>query len=288
MMLNAFSIDVEEYFQVHNFEEQIERQSWSEFESRLERSLDRILLLLERHEVHATFFVLCWHADRLRSLVRRLHDAGHEIGSHGCEHRLVYTQTAAEFRADIRRSKRYLEDLTGDAVGGYRAPSYSITKQSTWALAELKAEGFQYDSSIYPMRRRRYGIPDAPRHPHLRPEGIVEFPMSTWRLLGINLPAASGAYLRLFPPVVAVRAIRQLNAAGHPAVVNIHPWDLDPEQPRLAGGYLGGLTHYVNLHRTEGRLDRLLGRFRFGTMRRCLEETGLLGRATPGAQASAG
>ncbi len=287
-MLNAFSIDVEEHFQVHNFDARIGPEKWSNHESRLERSIDRILRLLERHQVQATFFVLCWNAERLRPIVQRIHAAGHEIGSHGCMHRLIYEQSPAEFRSDVLESKQFLEEVIGEPVIGYRAPSYSITARSLWALGELRAAGFLYDSSIYPMRRRRYGIPTAPRHPHRRPEGMVEFPLATWRLGGINIPAASGAYLRLLPPWVSRRAIHQLNAAGHPAVANIHPWELDPEQPRLEGGQFGGLTHYANLHLTERRLDQLLGKFRFGTLRQCLESAGLLGEPARSRQASSG
>lgn len=287
-MLNAFTVDVEEYFQVHNFEDRIRRDSWPERESRLAGALDRLLALLERHRVRGTFFILCWDDARMRPFVRAIRDAGHELASHGSSHRLVYDQDPATFRAEVERSKAYLEEVSGQPVLGYRAPSYSVTGRSLWALAELARAGFRYDSSIYPMRRRRYGIPGAPRHPHRRPEGLVEFPLTTWRCGRLNVPAASGAYLRLLPLAISVRAIRQHNAAGHPAVVNVHPWELDPAQPRVSGGYLGGLTHYWNLHRTEARLDALLGRFPFTTMRECLERAGWLGAdgAGPGTMAA--
>jgi len=275
---NAFTVDVEEYFQVENFAARVERAAWERFESRLAAAVDRLLDLLAARTVTGTFFVLSWHAERIAPVVRRIHAAGHEIASHGCTHRLVYEQTPDEFRADVRQSKRLLEDLIGEAVIGYRAPSYSITRQSLWALDVLREEGFFYDSSIYPMRRKRYGIPDAPRHPYAHRHGLVEFPLTTWRLFGVNLPAATGGYLRILPLAASVRAVRQLNAAGHPAVVNVHPWELDPEQPRLSGGHLGGLTHYANLRCTEARLAALLDRFRFTTMRRCLVACGLLDR----------
>jgi polysaccharide deacetylase family protein (PEP-CTERM system associated) len=285
--LNAFTVDVEEYFQVHNFESRIRRDQWSSYESRLGRGVDRLLELLDRHGTRATFFVLTWHAEHWRPIVRTIHRAGHEVASHGCEHRLVYQQTAAEFAEDVRRSKALLEDTVGEPVIGYRAPSYSVTARSMWALAELHAAGFLYDSSIYPMKRGRYGVPHAPRHPHRRPEGIVEFPLPTWRVLGRNVPAAAGAYLRVFPLALSFRALRQLNGADHPAALNVHPWELDPEQPRVRGGHLGGVTHYLNLHRTADRLDELLSTFRFGTMRDSLTDAGYLDRsdARPGMEA---
>jgi polysaccharide deacetylase family protein (PEP-CTERM system associated) len=285
---NAFSVDVEEYFQVHNFEAEVSRDRWSEYESRLAPAIDCLLALLARHSVQGTFFVLSWHAERLRPIVRGIRAAGHEIASHGCLHRLVYQQSPAEFRQDVRRSKAILEDMIGEAVVGYRAPCYSITSESLWAFEVLRDEGYLYDSSIYPMRRRRYGIPDAPRFPHRRPEGIVEFPLTTWRCMGVNVPAASGGYLRLLPLAVSARSISQLNAAGHPAVINVHPWELDPEQPRLSGGYLGGVTHYVNLRRTEPRLAALLRRASFGPMHQILAQTGLLSPPTADARPSHG
>jgi polysaccharide deacetylase family protein (PEP-CTERM system associated) len=276
VIVNAFSVDVEEYFQVENFAARVQRDQWERFDSRLDAVVDRLLEMLAARATHGTFFVLAWHAERLRPLVRRIHQAGHEIASHGCSHRLVYEQTPAEFRDEVRRSKRLLEDMTGSAVLGYRAPSYSITERSLWALDILREEGFAYDSSVYPMRRKRYGIPDAPRHPHRRAGGLIEFPLTTWRVAGLNVPAASGGYLRILPLGASLRAIGQLNAAGHPAVVNVHPWELDPEQPRLGGGYLGGFTHYANLRGTASRLAALLDRFPFTTLWQTLVSQGLV------------
>jgi polysaccharide deacetylase family protein (PEP-CTERM system associated) len=272
--LNAFTVDVEDYFQVENFASQIDRGTWERYPSRIEANTDRVLTLLGRHEVRATFFILSWNAKRFPQLVRAIAGAGHEIASHGYGHQLVYEQEPAEFARDITRAKIELERLAGAPVLGYRAPSYSITAQSRWAFGHLLAAGYRYDSSVYPIRRRRYGIPGAPRFPHRVAEGLVEFPMTTWRVAGVNLPAASGGYLRILPLAVSIAAVSQLNHAGHPAVVNVHPWELDPEQPRIGGGHLGGFTHYANLHTTSDRLTALLDRFRFGTMRQTLEHAG--------------
>lgn len=279
-MLNAFTVDVEDYFQVENFAHAIARRDWERFASRIVPNTRRILDLLARHGVHGTFFILTWNAERIPDLVREIQAAGHEIAAHGHEHRLVYEQTPAEFTADIVKSRELLVGLTGAPVLGYRAPSYSITAASRWAFARLAAAGFTYDSSVYPIRRRRYGIPSAPRHPYPI-DGLVEFPMTTLRVGRINIPAASGGYLRLFPLAVSRAAIAQLNRAGHPAVVNVHPWELDPEQPRIGGGHLGGVTHYANLAQTAARLSALLREFRFGPMRDALAGAGHALAASP-------
>jgi polysaccharide deacetylase family protein (PEP-CTERM system associated) len=272
--LNAFTVDVEDYFQVENFASEIDRESWDRYPSRVLANTRRILDLLDRHQVRATFFILTWNAERHPELVREIARGGHEIASHGYSHRLVYEQEPAEFAADVARARAELERLSEGSVLGYRAPSYSITAQSRWAFTHLKAAGYRYDSSIYPIHRRRYGIPGAPRFPHRLAEGLVEFPMTTLRVGGMNLPAASGGYLRILPLAVSIAAVLQLNRSGHPAVVNVHPWELDPEQPRLRGGTFGGFTHYANLARTADRLAALLTRFRFGTMREALESAG--------------
>lgn len=275
-MINAFTVDVEDYFQVHNLETVIDRRDWDRLESRVLDSTRRVLDLLDRHGVRGTFFVLTWNAERLPELVHLIQAGGHEIASHGHSHRLVYDQEPAAFQADIEGARTLLERLTGEAVLGYRAPSYSITTRSLWGLDCIRAAGYRYDSSVYPIRRRRYGLPNAPRHPYEVKGGLVEFPMTTLRVAGLNVPAASGAYLRLLPLSVSVAAIAQQNRAGHPAVVNVHPWELDPGQPRIRGGRFGGLSHYANLHRTEGRLSELLKRFPFGSMCDALRAAGFL------------
>lgn len=285
-MLNAFTVDVEDYYQVHNFEHLVDRRDWERFEGRVLQNTRRVLDLLDRHGVKGTFFVLTWNAEREPELVRAIHRAGHEVASHGRSHRLIYEQEPAEFEADITAARATLEELTGEPVIGYRAPSYSITARNRWAFERIRAAGYLYDSSVYPIRRRRYGLPGAPRHPHAV-GGLVEFPLPTLRVAGVNLPAASGAYLRLLPLAVSTAAVAQLNRAGHPAAVNVHPWELDPGQPRLAGGRFGGLTHYANLARTEARLDALLRRFRFGPMRESLGAAGFGLAASPPAAARA-
>jgi polysaccharide deacetylase family protein (PEP-CTERM system associated) len=272
-MINAFTVDVEDYYQVENFASVIDRAEWERFDSRILANTRRVLDLLARHQVTATFFILTWNAERLPELVHAIHSAGHEVASHGRGHHLVYEQEPDGFQADIESARSLLEELTGGPVLGYRAPSYSITSGNLWAFDRIRSAGYLYDSSVYPIRRGRYGIADAPRHPYTT-AGLVEFPMTTLRVAGFNLPAASGGYLRLFPLWVSRAAIAQLNRAGHPAVVNVHPWELDPEQPRIGGGHFGGFTHYANLDRTEARLDTLLRQFRFGTMRESLRDAG--------------
>ncbi len=272
-MLNAFTVDVEDYFQVENFAHRIDRRDWERYESRITANTRRLLALLDHHHVRGTFFVLTWNAERFPSLVREIHARGHEVASHGHEHRLVYEQDQEEFARDITTARHLLADLTGEPILGYRAPSYSITERNLWAFASIRAAGYLYDSSVYPIRRSRYGIPSAPRHPYAI-DGLIEFPLTTWRVGNMNIPAASGGYLRLFPLAISAAAIAQLNRQGHPAVVNVHPWEVDPGQPRIGGGHLGGFTHYANLDSTEERLTHLLSRFRFGPMREALAEAG--------------
>lgn len=272
-VLNAFTVDVEDYFQVENFRGTIARSDWERFESRILVNTRRVLDLLDRHRVTATFFILAWNAERLPELVETIHSRGHEIASHGRLHRLAYEQEPEEFQADIESARSILEGLTGERVLGYRAPSYSVTARNPWAFERIQAAGYLYDSSVYPIRRRRYGLAGAPRHPHAI-GGLVEFPMTTLRVAGVNLPAASGGYLRLLPLWISEAAIRQQNRAGHPAVVNVHPWELDPDQPRIGGGHLGGFTHYANLRQTASRIETLLRGHRFGTMRDSLQAAG--------------
>lgn len=268
---NAMTIDVEDYFHVSNFEHTVERSSWDTRESRVEANTDRLLALFDRAGVRATFFVLAWVAERVPGLVRRISDGGHEVASHGYGHRLIYDQTPAAFRDDVRRAKRMLEDAAGQKVDGYRAPSFSVTARSLWALDVLIEEGYSYDSSIFPIHHDRYGIPDAERHAGIvrRPSGtIVEVPASTVRVAGMNLPIGGGGYFRLLPYQWTRWGMRRVNAAeAAPTVFYLHPWEIDPGQPRLPASWLGRLRHYRNLHETEARLERLLRDFPFGTMR---------------------
>jgi polysaccharide deacetylase family protein (PEP-CTERM system associated) len=268
-VLNALTIDVEDYYQVSAFEHCVDRARWGEFEPRVALGTQRILDILDRAGVRATFFVLGWVADRQPALVRAIHAAGHEIASHGYWHRLIYRQKPEEFRSDLRRSRALLEDVTGAPVTAYRAPSFSITRQNLWALDVLIEEGFLFDSSIYPTYHDRYGIAGAPLGPHriVRPAGSIwEFPGTVWRGLGYPLPIGGGGYFRLYPYWLTRLGLGAINREGRPFVAYVHPWELDPGQPRLRPGRLKAFRHYVNLERTEQRLARLAHDFPLGTL----------------------
>ncbi len=255
------------------------RSRWDEFPSRVVANTERLLGVLAEHEVRGTFFVLGWVAERHPALVQLIADLGHEVASHGYGHRLVYEQTPRAFREDVRRAKDLLESRSGQPVEGYRAPSFSITGASLWALDILIEEGYRYDASIYPIRHDRYGIPASPRHPYVlpRPNGkIVEVPGSTARLAGMNVPIGGGGYFRLLPYAWTRWGIHQVNAReGRPAVFYLHPWEIDPDQPRLPASWLSRFRHYRNLDRTEARLRRLLADFRFAPLRHVLAEAEL-------------
>lgn len=271
---HAFSVDVEEYFHVHAFDDFIDRAEWDGLESRVVESTDRVLDLLDRHGTFGTFFTLGWVAERQPDLIRRIVAAGHEMALHGYDHRSVRSLTPDEFRDDIRRSRDILEDIGGEPVVGYRAPSYSIVRETLWALDILLEEGFLYDSSIFPIRHDRYGIPDSPRFPWRHENGeasLWEFPASTVRLAGTNVPFVGGGYLRLLPWSFIRWGMRRLEGGeGRPAMLYTHPWELDPEQPRVEVGTLTRWRHYGGLRKTESRIDRLLSEFRFGTVREVL------------------
>lgn len=280
-ILNAFSVDVEDYFQVAALAPAIPRDSWPRRESRVERNTQVLLDLLAERGIRGTFFVLGWIAERHPGLVKRIAAAGHEVASHGFSHQLIYTQSPGEFREETARSKRLLEDLIGAAVIGYRAASFSITGRSLWALDTLIDLGFRYDSSIFPIRHDRYGIPGASPEPGTitAPSGraLAEFPMSAASFLGLNVPVSGGGYFRLLPLGVTLRGLTQINRAhGRPFTFYLHPWEVDPGQPRVRVGWLSRFRHYTNLERCEPRLKRLLSEFRFGTMREVLHGLGLL------------
>jgi polysaccharide deacetylase family protein (PEP-CTERM system associated) len=273
---NALTFDVEDYYMVSAFSDQVAFEQWPVFESRVERNTCRILELLSERNVTATFFILGWIAERFPALVKRIHAAGHEVASHGYNHRLVYRMTPDEFRQDVRRAKRALEDIAGCAVLGYRAASYSIVAASLWALDILIEEGFRYDSSIFPIHHDRYGIPGAGRFPHVlqRPSGrISEFPPSTVRLLGQNLPVAGGGYLRLYPLSFTRAAIYSINRReGKPVILYVHPWEIDPDQPRMQGPLSARMRHYINIGSTLPKLTAFLGEFRFGCLSLLLDQ----------------
>jgi polysaccharide deacetylase family protein (PEP-CTERM system associated) len=261
--VNVMSIDVEDYYHVTNFEGKVQRCDWDGYPSRVRANTRRLLKLLDKHQVQGTFFVLGWVGRRFPGLVREIVRAGHEVGCHSYWHRLVYRQTPEEFRSDLQMARDVLEDASGEPVTAYRAPCYSITRESLWALDILKDEGFQYDSSIFPTYHPRYGIPNARPFPHRIGE-LWEFPPSAVRFLGTNMPVAGGGYFRLYPVTWTAFCFRQINACGQPFVFNIHPWEIDPDQPRLARFGLSAFRHYLNLESTEEKLDWLLGQFSFG------------------------
>ena len=279
-LFNAMSIDVEDYFHVSVFDGIVPRSKWADMESRVCRNTERLLGIFDEFSVRSTFFVLGWVAERFPHLVKEIADRGHEIASHGYAHRLVYDQTPAAFRDDVRRAKSLLEDASGVAVVGYRAPSYSITPRSLWALDILIEEGYGYDASIFPIRHDRYGIPVSPREPFRidRKSGtIVEVPGSTVRVGPMNMPVAGGGYFRIFPYAWTRWGINRLNSIDRrSAVFYLHPWEIDPEQPRLSAGALSRFRHYRNLAKTETRLRALLETFRFGTVRELLEIRGFM------------
>lgn len=268
-MLNALTIDVEDYFQVSAFEGRIARSDWDAYPSRVVASTRELLRIFDRHQVRATFFVLGWVANRFPELVRDIARAGHEVGCHSYWHRLIYELTPDAFRQDLRNARDILEDITGCRVTAYRAPSYSITRQSLWALDILCAEGFESDSSIFPVYHDRYGIPDAQPHPHryVGPHGgLWEFPPTVYPLGRFNLPVSGGGYFRLYPAWWTAHCFRRINQGGWPCVFYLHPWEIDPDQPRLPCPWRTRVRHYLNLSRTRPRLEWLLTQFRFGTL----------------------
>ena len=276
-MINALTIDVEDYFNVSGFESSIRFEDWGSFKSRVERNTDRLLTVLNERGVKATFFVLGWTAENYPDLVRRIHKEKHEIASHSYSHRLIYKQTRKEFLEDLKRSKGLLENLIGEPVIGYRAPSYSIIKQSLWALDILMEEGLLYDSSIFPIRRDRYGIPNGNRFPY-RVQGkngksIMEFPLSTVPILYNNIPIGGGGYLRLFPYQFTKWGLKRINRQEHqPAIVYLHPWEIDVDQPRIKGSFLSRFRHYIFIDRMEPRLKELILDFKFAPIRDLLPD----------------
>jgi polysaccharide deacetylase family protein (PEP-CTERM system associated) len=279
--INAFTVEVEDYFHVAALSSAITRESWPTHESRVERNTERLLALLAERGVRGTFFVLGWVAERTPGLVRRIAASGHEIACHGFSHQLIYQQAREEFREETVRAKRLLEDLIGEAVLGYRAASFSVTRDSLWALDTLIDAGFLYDSSIFPIRHDRYGLPGAAPEPNRlsAPSGrtLVEFPMSAARFLGVQVPVSGGGYFRILPFWVTKSGLKQINERrGLPFTFYLHPWELDPGQPRFKVSALSRFRHYTNLARCEDRLRRLLREFEFTSMREALRLQGLL------------
>jgi len=273
-LLNALSFDIEEHFQVSGFADHIDPADWDDHESRVVPSTEKILSILNDADTKATFFFLGWVAERSPSLVRAVVEEGHEIATHGHAHRLVYDLSPEEFRDDLRRSIDAIASEAGGQILGFRATSFSITERSLWALDILREEGLTYDASVFPIKRERYGIPDAPREPYRHENGLIEFPSTVGRWWRLKVPVGGG-YFRLFPYAFTRSAIRGVNAAGSPAISYHHPWEFDPEQPRMKGDRANTFRHYVGLRHTAGKLERLCRDFSFGPIAEVLEGIGL-------------
>jgi polysaccharide deacetylase family protein (PEP-CTERM system associated) len=264
--LNAFSVDVEDYFQVEAFSRDVAREDWPSFPSRVVDNTMRLLDLVQRYRVRGTFFVLGWVAQRYPAIVREIRDRGHELGCHSYWHRLIYSLTPAEFVEDTRRAKDAIEAAAGVAVRGYRAPTFSITKRSLWALDALVECGFEFDSSIFPIYHDRYGMAGSPRDPYsigAAGSRLSEYPISTFRALGKDLPVAGGGYLRMLPMWYNRLGLQKMQADHRPAMVYVHPWEIDPDQPRIKSRATSTLRHYTNLNKMESRLRYLFERYRF-------------------------
>ena len=290
---HCLTFDIEEHFQVSAFASPMRRRHWEQFESRVQDNTEKILAMLGARGLRATFFILGWVADRCPNVVRRIALEGHEVASHGYAHELVTSQLPHEFREDIRRAKATLENLCGRPVIGYRAPSFSITKDSLWALPILVEEGYRYDTSVFPVFHDTYGIPGAAPCLHRIPTekgDLWELPPSTVEIGGVRVPVAGGGYFRFFPYTLFKLLLRKAQRTGEPLVTYFHPWELDPDQPRMTGTWLSRVRHYTNLRKTEPRLIRLLSDFRFGAIRDVIEPIRVLygaGHAGPEQQARA-
>lgn len=262
---NAFTVDVEDYFQVAAFDQYIERSTWESRECRVEGNVERILSLLSKHDAKATFFTLGWIAERFPNMVRKIVLEGHEIASHGYGHQKATLQTPDEVRADLLRAKGILQDITGQAIVGYRAPSFSIGKDNLWVHQILAETGHEYSSSVYPVHHDHYGMPEANRFACEAQGGILEIPLTTIQLLSRNIPAAGGGYFRLFPYSLSRWMIDRVNQKdGQAAIFYCHPWEIDPEQPKIKqASTKSRFRHYVNMHRMENRLDQLLQDFKW-------------------------
>jgi polysaccharide deacetylase family protein (PEP-CTERM system associated) len=265
---NALTIDVEDYFQVSAFAPYIRRDEWDSRECRVEPNVDRILQMLATRQVHATFFTLGWVAERYPALVRRIVEGGHELASHGYGHERASDLSPDAFRQDVTRAKKLLEDIGGQAIQGYRAPSFSIGTKNLWAFDTLAQAGYAYSSSIYPIQHDHYGMPDSPRFAFRLACGMLEIPVTTLRVGKRNLPSSGGGYFRLLPYGLSRWMLRRINEVDREsAIFYFHPWEIDPGQPRVAGIDLKTrFRHYVNIPRMQGRLESLLSDFRWGRM----------------------
>ncbi|MBL7196690.1 MAG: polysaccharide deacetylase family protein [Candidatus Omnitrophica bacterium] len=269
-MLNAFSVDLEEWYHICGLEN-ISGQIETKFKSRIADNTKKLLDILQSRNVKATFFVLGCIAQAFPGLIKEIDKCGHEIATHSFNHQQIYKQTKEEFSSDLAKSIKTLRQITGGEILGFRAPDFSITKKSLWALDILVNCGIRYDCSVFPIVHPRYGIPDAQRFPYKIKESLIEFPPSTVRFLGCNIPVAGGAYLRILPYKFIKWSIKYLNSKGIPVNIYIHPWELDPEQPRLDLPLQRRFMHYVNLKSTFRKIDQLLADFQFSTIKKVLK-----------------
>lgn len=284
-MKNTLTIDVEDYFHVAALGKSIDKKDWDSIEPRVVENMHRLLDLFDEHEVKATHFVLGWVAERFPALIKEIDRRGHEVASHGFSHQLVYKQTPEIFEQETRDSKNLIEDIVGKQVFGYRAASYSITNKSLWALDILVDLGFIYDSSIFPVVHDNYGIKGSPEYPHIletpNKKRLVEYPLSTYGFLGQAIPVAGGGYFRLYPYWLSRFFYRSINKSNMPFVFYLHPWEVDPAQPRVKASLLSEFRHYNNLDKCEGRLSKLLSDFNFTTMHSKLSEMNLFKNNSP-------
>ncbi|NOR69564.1 MAG: DUF3473 domain-containing protein [Methylomarinum sp.] len=268
-IINAMSVDVEDYFQVSAFESHINKSDWDTLEHRVEKNTHRILDLFAEHNTKSTFFTLGWVAERYPSIVKRIVDEGHELACHGYEHTRVTEQSPEQFRLDIKRTKKILEDLAGKEVIGYRAASYSINAENLWAHDTLADEGFKYSSSVYPVKHDLYGIPEAPRfcYKPIKNSDFLEIPITTLRMGSRNIPCGGGGFFRFYPYLFSKWAFSKINNDNHAAIFYCHPWEIDPQQPKQHGLSLKTrFRHYLNLNKTEQRISSLLADFQWDTM----------------------
>ncbi len=282
-VINALSVDVEEYFQVEAFSSAIKPSEWNSYPSRVQYNTKKVLDILDSYEIHATFFCLGWVAKKCPDLIKEISERGHEVASHGFSHKPIWKQTPEEFRVDVRETKRLLEDITGKAIIGYRAPTYSITLDNLWVFEILSEEGYVYDSSIFPIKHDLYGIPYAPRFLFKVRDffqgvdsDIIEIPLATVRMLLFNFPVAGGGYFRLLPFIFIKAALLWINLVNKKEVVfYIHPWEFDPDQPRVKGiKFRSKFRHYINLHKTHDKFKRLLSDFNFDTIATIIKKKG--------------
>jgi polysaccharide deacetylase family protein (PEP-CTERM system associated) len=281
----ALSVDVEDYFQVQAFARYVRRDAWDGWPSRVERNTRLLLDLFDEAGATATFFTLGWVARKFPGLVQEVAQRGHEVASHGMFHQMLTEQTVESFRADARDSRAVLEDVAGAPVLGFRAPSYSVNHETLWAIDVLAEAGYEYDSSVYPIRRRRYGYPGGPTRPAMLKgprRALAEFPLPTLPIGPLRLPVLAGAYLRLLPSAISLHALEHFRTRGEPLVVNVHPWEFDPGQPTVGPGRLRTWTHYARLGRTEAILRSVLARARFRDVGTRLREIGLVAAPSGG------